>query len=825
MEISELLKQSTLLAAKFAGGIGESKLETEHMLYGILATKESNSARLLASLGVTEESFKKVIFSYLNKNIGERVTEIAYSKSVAEIFAKADNFCAKNSIKTIETEEILYFMLLNENLKATKFLKFVFKLDINNLKIKLKSLMGENLDYGDATPRANVSALSSSEKTQNASSASNYVAGELPEELSSLGINLSKKIAAQKDFQVIGRDAETERVIEILCRKTKNNPVLIGEPGVGKSAVVEGLALRILQGNVPSEIFGKVIFSLDLASLMSGTKFRGSMEQKLKTAIDAILAHPEIIVFIDEIHMLAESSSKSGEISPSDILKPYLARGELHCIGATTNNEHKLYIEKDPALERRFQPVSIEEPSEEDTIKILKGIRPSFENFHGVKISDEAIVLAVKLSIRYITSRFLPDKAIDLIDEACSKMRVGNSKMPDEVVEINKRIAWLENEKERCIKAQEYARADEINKEKKALAQEIENIKTRIYESTGKSFGEITGESIREVVSSWTKIPVNKLTSSDREKLLMLEDILSSRVIGQSEAVSVVAKAIRRSSADINDPKKPIGSFLFLGPTGVGKTELTKALGDVMFDSEDAIIRFDMSEFKESHSISRLIGAPPGYVGHEAGGELTEAVKRRPYSIVLFDEIEKAHPDIFNILLQVLDDGRLTDSNGKLINFKNTIIILTSNNGVQDLLARRKYEREHPEDVAVETQEFLMDKLRDNFKPELLNRIDSIVIFDSLNIESLRKISDIMLSSLTKRLAEKGISITFSESAKQLICTRGYDELYGARPLRRVIEQQIKNPLSELIISERLVSNSAVRVTVENGEFKFDILC
>lgn len=823
MDISNLLKNAIDYSAKFAGSLGESKLESEHLLYGILNVTDSNATKLLSGVGVTCESFKKVIFSYLNKNNAGRVTEISYSKSVAEIFAKSNNFCMKNGLKTIEIEEILYFMILNENLKATKFLKTIFKLDLNFLKIKLKNLIGTNLNFDENNPKVE----RSDAKTDGASKdLKNYSLSDLPEELKSLGINLTKKIAAKKDFSVIGRDEETERVIEILCRKTKNNPLLLGEPGVGKTAVVEGLAQRILQGNVPDEIYGKIIFSLDLASLMSGTKFRGSMEEKLKAAIESIMSHPEIIVFLDEIHILAEASSNSGDISPADILKPYLARGELHCIGATTNKEYKLYVEKDPALERRFQPVNIEEPSEEDTIKILKGVRQSYENFHGVRISDDAIESAVKLSIRYITNRFLPDKALDLIDEACSKIRVGKSRLPEEVVAINRKIALLDVQKEKCIANQQYRDADEINRQKKALLAEVDRIKNNQLQSTGKSFGEINGDNIREVVSSWTKIPVKKLTSSEKEKLLMLEDILSERVIGQKQAVSVVAKAIMRSRAGISDPKKPIGSFLFLGPTGVGKTELTKALGDVMFDSEDSIVRFDMSEFKESHSISRLIGAPPGYVGHESGGELTEAVKKNPYTIVLFDEIEKAHPDIFNILLQIFDDGRLTDSSGKLINFKNTIIILTSNNGVQDLLARRKYERENPNEVTVETQEFLMDKLRDSFKPELLNRIDSIVIFDSLSKESIAKIANIMLDSMIKQVYnEKGISITISNDARVQICTEGYDEMYGARPLRRVIEKKLKDPIAELIIKDRLQRNSAVRIGYENGNFTFDILC
>ncbi len=812
--ISNSLKIAINNSAKLARRLGQPLLESEHLLYGILTVKQDRAVRLFASIGVSDDTYEKVLISYIKNDNKNVPNEISYSKTVSEIFAKSSDFCQKNGINSIEIDVVLLFLILNEKLKATKFLQGVFKIDIESLKNKLANLIGDcalklfenkNVDFATKKPIS--------------------CDVELPEELKNIGENLSQKVAGIKDFKVIGRDEETERAIEILCRKTKNNPVLIGEPGVGKSSVVEGLAYRMMVGDVPEAISGRIIFSLDLASLMAGTKFRGSMEQKLKSAINCIKEHEEIIVFIDEIHMLAEASSKAGEISPADILKPYLARGELHCIGATTLDEYKKYIEKDPALERRFQPVKVEEPTAEDTILILKGIRNSFENFHNVKISDEAIEAAVNLSIRYITNRFLPDKAIDLIDEACSKVRVNRSVMPDEVREINYKLSELDRQKEICRQNQDYRAANEIKQQKQQLLDRIETIKATQIAKTGNSFGEISSENIREVVSKWTNIPVNKLTSSEREKLLNLENILSARVIGQSEAVSVVSKAIRRSRADINDPKRPIGSFLFLGPTGVGKTELTKALGDILFDSEDAVLRFDMSEFKESHSISRLIGAPPGYVGHEDGGELTEAVRKNPYSVVLFDEIEKAHPDIFNIMLQIFDDGRLTDSCGKLVNFKNTIIILTSNNGVQDLLARRKYEKEHPELKRVETQEFLMDKLRDNFKPELLNRIDSIVIFDSLSKNSVMKISDIMLSSLIKRFEKKNITLKISDTAKVLICDKGYDEVYGARPLRRVIDKDVKDPLAEMIISGRLNDNSAVLVDAVGGEFKFEVLC
>lgn len=811
MAVSNVLEIAIKKSVMFAKQMGESRVETEHLLYGILSTSESRAAKLLVSFGIQPAMYKKVVQTNQKSRPVSVPTSVGYSKNVATIFAKTTENCNKMKRDLLEIEDVLCVLVSNPNYTAMKYLKDIFKINLDILKQKVFKLAGYEADVlKEVTSKKSVVKPAKRE--------------ELPEELKTLGIDLTEKVASSDMAKIIGRDEETARLIEILCRKTKNNPVLIGEAGVGKSSVVEGFAQRLVTNDVPEILQGKTIFSLDLASLMAGTKFRGSMEQKLKNAINAILENKNIIVFIDEIHMLAEAG-KEGEISASDILKPYLARGELHCIGATTLDEYKKYIEKDPALERRFQPVKVEEPTAEDTIKILKGIRSSFENFHNVKITNDAIDAAVNLSIRYITNRYLPDKAIDLIDEACSRLRVNASAIPEEVRELSLKVVELDKQKEEFRKKDDFINADKVNKEKIKIQNQIAQIRSELLSKTGVTFGEVSAENIREVVSSWTNVPVKKLTSSERETLLNLENILAERVIGQNQAISVVSKAIRRSRADINDPKRPIGSFLFLGPTGVGKTELTKAIADVLFDNEDAIIRFDMSEFMESHSVSRLIGAPPGYVGHEDGGELTEAVRKKPYSIVLFDEIEKAHSDIFNIMLQIFDEGRLTDSSGKVVNFKNTLIILTSNNGVQDLLARRKFEREHPEQKTVETEEFLMDKLRDNFKPELLNRIDSVVIFDSLQKDSIMKIADIMLNSLEKRFIKKNISLEITTAARILICDKGYDEMYGARPLKRVIDKEIKDPLAEMIISGELQDNSAVRVDSTGGKFDFKVLC
>ena len=784
----------------FAEKLGSLSVETEHLLFGILSDESSVAFKILNSYGITKTKYANVVRSISKSGVNNARIKPSLSKNVSLIFSKV-------SENQGNVEDILYLLLSKKGFKSYMIVSSVFGLDVGIILKKLEQ---------------HLFLFSKNKKTQN----NQKKFDNLPDELKNLGYNLNLKMQ-ESDLQgVIGRDEEIARTIEILCRKTKNNPVLVGEPGVGKSSIVEGLAIKINQGDVPDMLQGKTIFSLDLASLMAGTKFRGTMEERLKKAIDAILNNQNIIVFIDEIHMLAQAGNKDGEISPSDILKPYLARGELHCVGATTLKEYKEYIEKDSALERRFQVVNVDEPTERATIEILKNIRPSFEKFHNVMISDDAIESAVSLSVRYITNRFLPDKAIDLIDEACSKIKLSISPYAKELAELNNMLVVLEREKEMLISSgtEEYLKANEINNKKTQILNRINEIRQNNTQNNGKFANEITSMNIREVVSSWTKIPVNRLSSTEKEKLLNLEKIISDRVIGQDLAVSAVSNAIRRSKADINDPNRPIGSFLFLGPTGVGKTELAKAVADIMFSSEDSIIRFDMSEFMEQSSVSRLIGAPPGYVGYDAGGELTDAVKNNPYSVVLFDEIEKAHPDIFNLLLQILDEGRLTDSKGKHINFRNTIIILTSNNGVQDLIQRRRFEKQTGEQK-VSTEEFLMNRLREKFKPELLNRIDQVVIFDSLSKASVLKISSLMLDSFVKRVAKKKIKLVITDSAKNLICELGYDEAYGARPIKKVIDKQIKDVLANMIIRGDVLENSVVQIDAKGNNFCFEIIC
>ena len=641
---------------------------------------------------------------------------------------------------------------------------------------------------------------------------------QLPQELNDLGVDFTQRARDGKIDPIIGRKEEIERIIEILCRKTKNNPVLIGEPGVGKSAVVEGLAREIVAGNVPELLKNKIVFSLDIGSLVAGTKYRGELEQRLKSAIEAIIRQGNIIVFIDELHTLAQAGGKEGEVTPADMLKPYLARGELQTIGATTTDEYRKFIEADKALERRFQPILVNPPTVEQTIEILKGIRPNYEAFHKIKISDEAIEAAAKLSDRYISDRFLPDKAIDLVDEAASRAKVSGNKLPTEVKDLEDKLAQYQNNISIAIRNEDYAKADEY----KALRDETDKeIKRRKEEWRNSADNSINAEDIAEVVSKWTKIPVSRLSETEVQRLNNLENILHERVIGQDMAVESVAKAIRRARAGLKDPKRPIGTFLFLGPTGVGKTELTKALAAAMFDDENNIIRIDMSEYMEAHSVSKLIGAPPGYVGFDDGGQLTEQVRRHPYSVVLIHEIEKAHPDVYNILLQILDEGRLTDSQGRTVDFKNTIIIMTSNVGVSELKTRRTIGfNDKPDAQEQDEEKILSDALKRHFRPEFLNRIDVICYFKHLTEDNIKQIADIMLKKVTKKLADRNIRIKYTPAMVEYVIKNGYDPEYGARPLRRIIEQSIEDSLAEALLNGQIKDNSVATVDYVDGKVR-----
>ena len=626
---------------------------------------------------------------------------------------------------------------------------------------------------------------------------------------------------------VIGRSEEIQRVIQILSRRTKNNPCLIGEPGVGKTAIAEGLAARIVEGDVPETIKGKRLLTLDLSGMVAGSKYRGEFEERIKRVINEVKADGNVLLFLDELHTIIGAGGAEGAIDASNILKPSLARGEIQLIGATTLEEYRKYIEKDAALERRFQPVKVEEPTEEEAVLILRGLRPKYEEHHHVTITDEAVEAAVKLSKRYINDRFLPDKAIDLIDEASSKARLKVYVMPDGIKKAEEEIKALEAEKEEAIKREAYEEAGEIKKKQLRKKERIEKLKEKWeIQRTGSEI--VVGEEeIADVVAMWTKIPVTKIAQAESERLMQLEETLHHRVVGQEEAVASVAKAIRRGRVGLKDPNRPIGSFLFLGPTGVGKTELSKALADAMFGSENALIRVDMSEFMEKHTVSKLIGSPPGYVGYDEGGQLSEKVRRNPYSVVLFDEVEKAHPDVFNVLLQVLDDGHITDSTGRVVDFKNTVIIMTSNAGAENIVTPKTLGFLSVNDEAHSHEDMkgkVMDEVKRIFKPEFINRIDEIIVFHTLGKEQIGQIVDIMMQTVNKRTLEQmKLSIELDEDAKNYLVEKGYDSKYGARPLRRAIQNEIEDPLAEQILQGKAGQGSRVKVTVKDGKLHFGL--
>ncbi|MBQ0017384.1 MAG: ATP-dependent Clp protease ATP-binding subunit [Clostridiales bacterium] len=743
-EVNEVLKN----ASKVAKLYNNSEIATEHLVYGILCDKKLPSCEILNSFNVFEKDFENV----LKENQSEKYSievDLDLTPRTKQVFLVAQKLATQLGHSFVGTEHLMFSILLSDGSVAISILEEIYKINLNDLRNKLlEELKKIKVDLVNE---------------------SMVIKSSLDEKLLEMGEDLTLKAKLGKIDPIIGRDKEIERIIEILCRKTKNNPILIGEPGVGKSAVVEGLALKLVNGNVPEILKDKKIYLLNLGTLMAGTKFRGALEEKLKNLIDIITKDQSIITFIDEIHTLYQAGSEKGEVNPADMLKPYLARGDMQTIGATTTEEYNKFIEKDKALERRFQPITICPPSVEDTIKILKGLKPSYENYHGVSISDEALVSAVNLSQRYITNRNLPDKAIDLVDIASSRVKIKSS------------------------------------------------------EDGNTVNPQITSEDIAEVVSSWTNIPITKINETEKDKLLHFEDILHKRVIGQEEAISAVSKAIRRARVGLKDSKRPIGSFVFLGQTGVGKTELSKAIAEAMFDDENSLIRIDMSEFMEAHTVSKLIGSPPGYVGYEEGGQLTDKVRKNPYSVVLFDEVEKAHPDITNLLLQILDDGRLTDGQGRLVNFQNTIIIMTSNVGAQKMMERKNYCKENHIEFDEEKQkEFMINELKKVYRPELLNRIDLITIFSPLNVEQLAKIASLMIKNLNKKLEDKNITLKLTETALLYLIKNGANSEYGARPLRRIIEQQIEDVIAEALIEGSVSENYTVIVSMENDKLKFE---
>ena len=811
--LTDLANKVIQVASQFASH-RTNQVGTEHILYA-LTKVESKSKRLLQACRVTSEIVQEILNKYSTGGIPSNVVEL--TPRVKEMLMIANSVAKKTHSAYISSEHILVALLSQEDSFAINILAGVLKLNILEIRNKAISIItnsGSSFETEGFVQVGNVKGRE--EKTTNNDS----IVSELPEELLEMGSDLTLKARQGKIDPIIGRDDEIERMIEILCRKTKNNPVLIGEAGVGKTAVVEGLARRIVANDVPAILKNKTIYSLDIGGLMAGTKYRGSMEEKLKNAIEMITTNRSIIVFIDEIHTLAQVGSDKGETNPADMLKPYLARGEMQTIGATTTDEYRKYIEKDKALERRFQPILVDQPTVEQTIEILKGLRDTYEAYHKVKISDEAIKAAATLSDRYIQDRSLPDKAIDLIDEASSRAKVKSNYDSLEVKSLKEKLVKLEAEKEDAVNQENFERAGKLRDKIAEIKEEIMRQKS-LPVASGKEDAVITEQDVAEVISKWTNIPLTKLTEGEAEKLLNLEKMMTERVKGQDEAIEKVSKAIRRSRIGIRDPRRPIGSFLFLGPTGVGKTELSKALAESLFDDENKIIRLDMSEFMEAHSVSKLIGSPPGYVGFDDGGQLTEQVRRKPYSVVLFDEIEKAHPEVFNMLLQILDDGRLTDSHGKIVSFKNTIIILTSNIGSNKLnksnVSLGFGENSSDEDK----QQVMLNELKKYFKPELINRIDNIVVFNKLSEKVMKDIAKKMLSDLNKNLKQSDIELKFTQSTLNYLVKNGTNEDFGARPMRRLITSKIEDELADRMLKGEIKKGDNVLVDCKDGKLIF----
>ena len=788
--------------------MGHGYIGSEHLLLGILKLDSGVGVKALTDKGITYESLRKRVEGTLG--VAEAIdknTELSLTPRTKRILELAAMEARRLGLGYIGTEHMLAAIVRDGDGVAAQVLAAEGIRMSDFYRDIMAGMAGESVVSNAA------------EKKQDKHNAKTPT-------LDQFGTDLTAQAREGKFDPVIGRDTEIARVLQILSRRTKNNPCLIGEPGVGKTAVAEGLAQKIADGDVPEILKDKRLVSVDLSSMVAGAKYRGEFEERLKKAVGEVSQAGNVILFIDEIHTIVGAGSAEGAIDASNILKPSLARGEIQLIGATTVNEYRKYIEKDAALERRFQPVMIGEPSTDETIEILRGLRDRYEAHHGVKITDDAIVAATKLSQRYITDRFLPDKAIDLVDEAASKKRLSLLTAPDNIKELEKELERIAADKQSAIIEQDFEKAAKLRDEEKALKEQMESGRSKWKEDTG-SGEQVVGESdIADIVSEWTKIPVKKLAEEESERLKNLENVLHGRVIGQSEAVSAVARAIRRGRAGLKDPKRPIGSFIFLGPTGVGKTELSKALAESMFGTEDAIVRVDMSEYMEKHSVSKFIGSPPGYIGFDEGGQLTEKIRKKPYSVLLFDEIEKAHPDVFNILLQILEDGMLTDAQGRKVDFRNTVIIMTSNLGAKQILntgtklgfAGDSVQKDSKEENAV-IRERVMEELKRAFRPEFLNRIDEIIVFERLDEENVKEIARLMLKDLSKRLADNEIKAEFTDGAIEAIAKAGYDPTYGARPLRRAIQSKIEDMLSEKIIEGAVKAGDSITVDVNDGNF------
>ncbi len=794
------------IANDIALELGHSYIGTEHILYGLAKEGNGIASKVLENQNVSADDILNKIEELIGSD--EPIENIVdFTPRTKRVVESAFIEARKLGYNFIGTEHLLIGILREGDCVAAKIL-LDLNVNIPKLYNEIVKVINEGEDYN-----------SSDNSSNNSNGGKRRGSYNQTPTLNQFGQDLTKKAEEGKLDPVIGRKQEIERVIEILSRRTKNNPCLIGEPGVGKTAAVEGLAQKIASGDVPEILKDKRVVTLDISGMVAGAKYRGDFEERIKKALNEVKKAGDVILFIDEIHTIVGAGAAEGAIDAANILKPLLARGEIQLVGATTLNEYRKFIEKDAALERRFSPVTVNEPSEKETIQILKGIRDKYEAHHNVKITDEAIEAAVKLSIRYVNDRFLPDKAIDLIDEASSKARLRTYTEPDSLKELQEKIEKTKNEKEEAVLNQKFEKAAELRDTEKALRDKFEKEQNKWKNKNTKSIVTITEENIAEVIANWTGIPAKKITEDENEKLKNLEKELHKRVIGQNEAVEAVSKAIRRGRVGLKDPKRPIGSFLFLGPTGVGKTELSKALAEVLFGDENAMIRLDMSEFMEPHSVSKLIGAPPGYVGFDDGGQLTEKIRRKPYSVVLFDEIEKAHPDVMNMLLQILEDGRLTDSQGRTVNFKNTVIIMTSNLGARLITDRKQLGFANKEGEADSKKEYeeikkeVMAELKKELRPEFINRIDEIIVFHKLNDSDINQIIDIMLKEVVNRLEEQKYDVKFEPDVKEMIAKEGIDKNFGARPLRRTIQNLVEDKLAEEILDGKLVKGKVNKIT------------
>ena len=790
-------------AIEIAEDMGHTYIGSEHLLTALLSEESGIIQSSFASRGISAHAVQEAIKKAIGTGIPTALSPADFTPRAKNIIEKALSVAAGESSGYVGTEHLFRSLLSQEESSAGEVLKAA--------GVSIPLLLDEISNGGRSHP-GTVPASLKRQRGQKSSTPS----------LDKYGTDLTAKALKNAIDPVIGREKEIERVIQILSRRTKNNPCLIGEPGVGKTAIAEGLALKIASGDVPEMLRDKRLVTLDLTGMVAGTKYRGDFEERIKGCIDEVIRARDVVLFIDEVHNLIGTGSAEGAVDAANILKPTLARGEIQLIGATTLSEYRKHIEKDSALERRFQPIKVGEPGEKEAVEILKGLRDRYEAHHKVKITDEAITCAVRLSSRYISDRFLPDKAIDLIDEAASRVRLRSFTTPDEIKELEEKLADITKEKSAAVDSQDFEGAAALRDKEKELMSQITVSRTRWKEETAREKGRVTAREIGEIVSGWTGIPVTEITKEESERLLKMEEVLHERVVGQQKAVSAVARALRRGRSGLRDPKSPMGSFLFLGPTGVGKTELCKALGQAVFGTEDSVIRFDMSEFMEKQNTSRLVGSPPGYVGYDEGGQLTEKVRRKPYSVILFDEIEKAHPDVFNILLQLLDDGILTDSQGRRVDFKNTVIIMTSNLGAKLIAGESKeigFIGDGSEGSDERIERAVMKEVKKAFRPEFINRLDEIIVFRQLKKEETVLIASKLLEELSARLAEQQLELTFEPSVAEKIAGSGFDSVYGARPLKRELKKQVEDPLSTMILEGKLKKGEKYAGEMRGEEF------